>query len=299
MLMKRFTIIIPDSDSLRMGAILAALREQSADLSAGEVLVVGSDRPGLVQSDELVRLIPSDEGNSCASDRRNLGMRAALGEIFLFLDDDCIPRRDWLERHLSRQAAGEQVVGGSVELASRNYLQLADNLSAFHFMMPYTRPGYRPYLCSANLSVQRSVVAQVGEMAPHKNRADDLEWTTRFRMYGYRLYFEPQAVALHDPQRCSLAAVCRHWLVDAPETLRVRLRYADLLGTPRLARRRAMYLWGAPVTAAWATGRAFSHWQTIRSYGHTLPLVYLTKLLWCWSAYRHFPAALDDPVAGV
>jgi len=292
--MKHFTIIIPDSDSPRMGAILAALREQTAELSAGEVLVVGSDQPGLVQADELVRLIPTDEHNTCASDRRNLGMRAAQGEVFLFLDDDCIPRRDWLEQHLSRQAAGEQVVGGSVDLAGRNYLQLADNLSAFHFMTPYTQPGYRPYLCSANLSVHRSVVARAGEMIPHKNRADDLEWTTRFRIYGFKLYFDPQAVALHDPQRCSWAAVCQHWLVDGPETLRVRLRYADLLGTPRLARYRAMYLWGAPLTAAWATARVFSNWQSLSRYGHTLPLVYLTKLLWCWSAYRRFPAELDD-----
>lgn len=288
-MVKHFSVIIPDTDSIRMGIILAALREQTSDLSLGEILVVGSDRPGLVQSDDLVRFIPTDERNACASDKRNLGMRAAQGRIFLFLDDDCIPRRDWIERHLSRQAAGEPVVGGSVELAGRNYLQLADNLSAFHFITPYTAAGYRTYLCTSNLSVHRSVIARAGEMIPHKNRADDLEWTTRFRMYGYRLYFDPQAIVLHDPQRCSLASVWRHWLVDAPETLRVRLRYADLLGTPRLAHRRAMYLWGAPFVAAWATARAFAHWQTIRSYWHTLPLVYLTKLLWCWSAYRHFP----------
>jgi GT2 family glycosyltransferase len=294
---KHFSVIIPDTDSLRIGATLAALREQTADLSAGEVLVVGSDRPGLVRSDELVRLIPTDERESCASDKRNRGMRAAQSEVFLFLDDDCIPRRNWLERHLVRQAAGERVVGGSVELADRTYLQLADNLSAFHFMTPYTRAGYRPYLCTSNLSVHRSVVARAGEMVPQMNRAEDLEWTARFRAFGYELYFDPGAVALHDPQRCSWSSVRRHWLMDAPDTLRVRLRYADLLGTPRLAKYRAMYLWGAPLVAAWATARTFSHPQSLRSYWHTLPLVYLTKLLWCWSAYRSFPASLDDPPA--
>jgi len=287
-----YSVIIPDTDSPRVPEILAALREQSADLSAGEILVVGSDRPGLVQEDKMVRFIPTDEDNRFASDKRNVGMRAAQGEILLFLDDDCIPRRDWIERHLACHASGEQVVGGAVDLARRNYLQLADNVSAFHFMTPYTAQGYRAYLCTSNLSVHRSVVDQAGVMEVHKNRADDLEWTTRLRLSGYKLYFDPRAVVLHDPQRCSLASVWRHWWVDAPDTLRVRLMYADLLETPRLARRRGMYLWASPLVAAWATGRAFSNRRNLSAYVHTLPFVFLTKLIWCWSAYRSFPRAM-------
>jgi GT2 family glycosyltransferase len=236
-----------------------------------------------------VHFIPSDEPNHFASDKRNLGMRLAQGEVLLFLDDDCIPRPDWIERHLARQARGERVVGGAVEFPKGSYLQLADNLSAFHFMTPYTAQGYRTYLCTANLSVHRSVVAHIGEMAPHQNRADDLEWTLRMRARGYRLYFDPRTIVLHDPPRHSFASVWRHWTQDAPPTLRVRLRYAGLLKTPRLAKYRAAYLWGAPLVAAWATARVFSHRQSLISYWHTLPLVYLTKLAWCWSAYRNFP----------
>ena len=287
--MKDFSVIIPDTDSRRMAEILRALRDQSADLTAGEILVIGSDRPGLVEENELVRFIPTDFENRFASDKRNLGMRTAKGKIYMFLDDDCIPQPDWIERHLAHQLGGEKVVGGSVRLGNRNYLQLADNISAFHFMTSYTKAGYRPYLCTSNLSVHRSVVEKAGEMEAHKNRADDLEWTARFRLYGYRLYFDPETVVYHDPRRCSFKAVWQHWWEDAPDTLRVRLMYADLLKTPRLASKRGVFLWGSPIVAAWAAAKAFSNRRNLQEYGHTIPVVYLTKLAWCWSAYINFP----------
>ena len=286
--MKKFSVIIPATDPARMGDLLEALQAQSITLADGEVIVVGSDRSGLAAACEWARFIPTQPPYTYASDKRNTGMRAACGEIFLFTDDDCLPRPDWIERHLARQADGHTVVGGAVEFPRGNILQLADNLSAFHFMTPSTTAGLRPYLCTANLSVHTSVVEQAGEMEAHQNRADDLEWTLRMHAQGIKLYFDPNIPVLHDPERRTLDAVWRHWVVDAPATLRVRLRYANLLGTPRLARYRAAYLLGAPLIAAWATGGVFSQPGHLKTYWRTLPLVYLTKLAWCWSAYRNW-----------
>jgi hypothetical protein len=113
------------------------------------------------------------------------------------------------------------------------------------------------------------------------------------RQHAFRLYFEPGAVVVHDPNRRTLASLWRHWWEDAPPTLAVRLRYAEQLDTPRLAHRRSMYLWGAPFVAAWASLRVFSHPQSWLHYAHTLPLVYLSKLIWCWSAYKNFPKEIQ------
>jgi hypothetical protein len=79
--------------------------------------------------------------------------------------------------------------------------------------------------------------------------------------------------------------------------LSVRLRYACLLRTPRLARHRSIFLWGAPFVAAWATARSFDHSKILRQCWHTLPLVYLTKLGWCWGAFRNFPAHWEAGIA--
>jgi glycosyltransferase involved in cell wall biosynthesis len=284
-----FSVIIPYTKSVLLDDILSALRGQTTGLSPGEVLVLGPEGPEPQAYDGKVRFLRTGADNRCASDKRNLGIQQARGEILFFLDDDCIPRPDWIERHLERHASGELIVGGSVDFPRGNYLQLADNVSAFHFMTSYTPPGYRPYLCTANLSVHRSVIAACGGMEPGQNRAEDLEWTVRFRRNGYRLYFEPRAVVLHAPDRRTFRSFWAHWWEDAPRTLTVRLHNADLLGTPRLARRRFMYLWGSPLVAAWATLRSYSRPTSLIRFGHTLPFVYLSKLVWCWSAYRSFP----------
>jgi len=291
---KTYSVIIPNTNSLLIGKILQQLRHQTIDLSLIEVLVVGVDKPGLVTEDDVVRFIPTGEHVVHASDKRNLGMQAAQGDLFLFLDDDCLPTPDWIACHVARHQAGEKIVGGAVTFGARHLLQLADNVSAFHDLLPFTRAGTRPYLATANLSVARSVVEHAGMLRPGKSRAEDLEWTARFRACGYRLYFEPSAVVFHDPARHTPAAIWRHWAGDAADTLWVRLRYADLLNTPSLARYRPIYLWGAPLVAAWATARTFSHPRALLRYGHTLPLVYLTKLIWCWGAFKGFPRNVDE-----
>lgn len=288
--MKKFSVIVPVTDSKKLGIILDHLKNQTADLSEGEILIVGSDKYGFTKNSNFIQFIQTDSENSFASDKRNIGMRIAAGEIFLFIDDDCIPHHDWIERHLAQHARGEKIVGGAVEFPSGNYLQLSDNVSAFYYMTGYSKQGYRQYVCTSNLSIHRDVYETIGEMLPHKNRADDLEWTARMRAYGHKLLFDPHILVLHDPERTSFSSLWRHWAVDAPDTLRIRLQYADILHTPNLARKRFLYLWGAPLIAAWATVNTFSAPKIFRKYGHTLPLVYLTKLIWCWSAYQHFPA---------
>ncbi len=282
------SVIIPNTDSQQIDTIVQRLQRQTVDPELIEILVVGSDQPGLVCEDEQVRFVPLPDP-ACASDKRNCGMQIARGDIFLFLDDDCLPASDLIARHLKRHQQGEQIVGGAVTFAGSHYLQLADNLSAFHDLLPFTSDGERTYLCTSNLSVHRSVVACAGLLEARKNRAEDLDWTVRFRSLGYRLYFDSTALVIHNPARFTARSLWHHWFYDAPATLKIRLRHAQLLRTPCLARFRWSFFCLAPVIAAWSTMKTFAHLRTIVLYWYTLPLVYLTKLVWCWGAFVHFP----------
>lgn len=282
------SVIIPNWNSNLIGEILALLRKQKTTATEVEVLVVGVDRPGLVPKDDSIRFIPTSQTKNGA-ENRNIGMEEAGGEVFLFLDHDCLPMPGWIEWHLQRQKQGHKVVGGAVTFDKKNYFQLADNVSAFHDLLPFTKQVARPYLATANMSVHREVVERVGKMNPYLKRAHDLEWTVRFRLNGFFLHFEPRALVLHDQPRCTFSSIWKHWVNDAQDTLYVRLLYQSQLNTPRLAAHRNIYLWGSPLVAAWATARAFAHHNTLINYWYTLPVVYLTKLAWCWGAYRNFP----------
>jgi len=286
----RVSVIIPAARPERIPEILNGLAQQQLDSAEIEIWVICNE-------DELyttefpqthTHFLPVPRKTK-APVRRNIGMTRATGEIFLFLDDDCIPQSNLVERHVHGHRQGHKIVGGAITFPTRPYLQLADNVSAFHDMLPFTTSGLRPYLFTANMSVHRDVVADAGPMNAELGRADDLEWTNRFRMRGYSLFFDPKAIVMHLPPRYTWRALWDHWAGDAPDTIRVRLEYAVMLRTPRLAFQRHVFLWGAIFVAMWATLRTFRNYPTWKHYWHTFPVVYYTKVAWCIGAYRHFP----------
>ena len=286
--MKEVSIIIPNHNSPVIDQVCLALHQQTYDLTHVEVIIVGTDDLDLICCDELVRFIPTGQDMNAAVNR-NIGIENAQGAILVFLDSDCLPGEEWLSAHHSRHAAGEKVVGGAFAFDDHNYWQLADNLSAFHEWLPFTNLKPRLYVPAANLSVQRDVLNAAGLMLPFLDLAEDLEWTIRIRNLGYSLFFEPRALVKHAPPRNTFPAVWRHWYYNAKYTLWVRWRYRAALDTPGLARHHALYLFFAPVIALWATAKTFSHAKTRRDHMTTLPIVYLTKLIWCLGAFFNFP----------
>jgi glycosyltransferase involved in cell wall biosynthesis len=280
------SVIIPNTDSLLIGDILRALRAQRTDLSQVEVLVVGTDAPGLVQEDRLVRFIPT-EHTACASDKRNRGMQEAQGEIFMFLDDDCIHWPDWIARHLNRHRQGECIVGGALALQSRNYLQLADNLAVCYEFLPFMAEGKNKALSVANLSIQRPAVQHGGMFASHLKVGEDSEWLLRLRSYNYSLFFEPRAVAIHARSR-TWNQIMRRWMNNGFYSIHCYRYLHNRASSPitYASHHRWLFLWGAPLVAAWLTIRTFQHPQTQALLWHTLPAVYLLKLLWSFGASR-------------
>lgn len=286
--MKKVSIIIPNHNSPVIDQVCLALREQSYDLAQVEIIIVGTDDLALVRCDQLIRFIPTSPSTNAAVNR-NVGIQNAEGDILVFLDSDCLPDRDWLSSHLICQRSGEKMVGGAFTFDDSNLWQLADNISAFHEWLPFTTPGPRLYLPAANLSVHREVLNAAGPMRPFLDLAEDLEWTIRIRSLGYTLFFDPRALVTHNPPRTTFALVWQHWYYNAKYTLWVRWLYRVWLETPSLARYRVLYLLFAPIIALWGTVNTLKHAKTRQKYISTMPIVYLTKLIWCLGAFFKFP----------
>ncbi len=281
----RVSIIIPNLHSPIIDQVLAAVRSQAFDLTQVEVLVVGLDGPGLVQADGVTRLISTGVSVPPAV-ARNIGARKAKGEILCFLDADCIPHRHWLCTLLERYEEPDiSVVGGGVAFSSDSYWGLADNIATFYPYLHTAPPGTRDQLPSLNLSLRREVWERVGPFDERYPRpaGEDADWTTRARLAGYALHFEPRAFVVHRPARATFRDLWDHAVTFGQYSIKVDERYREALDPPFVFRRWPFLLLAAPVMALGVTVRAFRDRRLWRHL-HAFPAVYVAKLGWCWGA---------------
>jgi hypothetical protein len=89
--------------------------------------------------------------------------------------------------------------------------------------------------------------------------------------------------------------VARHWRNLGHNAVRVRLRYADEFGTPAGARHAWWWRWLSPVIAAGVTAGVYAK-RPLRRYWSSLPVVYATKVIYCFGAARAIDSgfALSD-----
>lgn len=287
----RVSVIIPSLNAPTLGRALAAVEAQTE--RPAEIIVVGLDEAGALSGFPTARFIATG-APVCAARARNLGMQAARGDIFLLLDADCIPRPDWLARHVARHQAGEQVAGGAVELQGSNYWAQSDNVSMFHEFVPQHPPGPRFLLPTLNLSLRRDVFAAVGGMDESfpGAAAEDADWTIRIRRAGYRLFFDPTALVAHAPARTTWGDVVRHWRNLGHNAVRVRLRYGDEFKTPGGARHAWWWRLLSPVIAARVTAGIYAN-RVFWPHWPSLPVVYATKMIYCFGAAQ----AIDNGFA--
>lgn len=221
------SVIIPNLHSPHLGAVLDALRSQS--VRPLEVLVVGQDRYRLAREDGLVRIVTTPEPIRPAL-ARNTGIAYARGDICAFLDSDCVPRRDWLERMLERHRNGDVVVGGSIVVEQQHYWERCDNIACLGAFLETAPPGERPYLLSGNMSIRTALIRRVGGFDTRLRTGEDVDLTFRLRAMGIRPSFEPGAAACHYTTRRDARSAWAHmyaWGCDWPA---VAERHRRLIG---------------------------------------------------------------------
>jgi GT2 family glycosyltransferase len=141
---------------------------------------------------------------------RNLGIRIAAGEIVAFIDDDAIPRSDWLEQLVScYQDSGVSAAGGPVFDIPLDRpvwtLCTSTRLGVVETECPgplesYLQPAADPfaYLPGCNMSFKRELLAEVGgfnELLTYNY--DDVEVCARIVDRGYRFAIFDDVLVTH------------------------------------------------------------------------------------------------------
>jgi O-antigen biosynthesis protein len=177
-----------------------------------EVVVVddgSSDGTREIAARYGLRVIRTENGG--LSSARNLGWRAATGEIVAYTDDDAMPDRDWLS-YLARAFldGGHAGVGGpnvappGSDRVARCVSKAPGNPA--HVLLSDREAEHIP---GCNAAFRREVLEAVDGFDPRFRVAgDDVDICWRIRERGWTLGFSPAAMVLHRP-RGSIAAYWR------------------------------------------------------------------------------------------
>ncbi|MEM9770397.1 MAG: glycosyltransferase [Cyanobacteria bacterium P01_D01_bin.73] len=146
---------------------------------------------------------------------RNCGIRQAKGEIFAFLDGDCRPAPDWLEKLIQPLLNGAQpdntlsggafdgqdigMVAGEIQALPGNsrlerYADRQDILSQKHTFAN----AFFPYGQTANLAIRRSILETIGLFRSYLTTGGDADICWRMQQNTpYKIVLASDAIVRH------------------------------------------------------------------------------------------------------
>lgn len=213
------TVVIPTYNrQARLRRLLTCLDRQVTSSAANrpgfdfEVVVVSDGSTdgthemleGFVATFPL-RLITQENAGPAAA--RNAGVRAAEGEVVMFLDDDVMPEPHCLAVHMARHLADRAlVVVGPMLTPTDTELQPWVKWEQFQLEKQYDRFESGEVLhprqfYTGNASVRRQALLDAGLFDTTLLRSEDIELARRLELIGQSFVFEGRATAYHYAER--------------------------------------------------------------------------------------------------
>jgi glycosyltransferase involved in cell wall biosynthesis len=196
------SVVVPTRD--RPAALRRCLDALAAQTRADELEVIVVD-DGSVAGDEVSQLVASHprgrlirrsgQGPAAA---RNAGARDAQGAFLCFVDDDCEPQREWVDRLVERLQRDADGVAG-MTLSGEGALAAASEIVARAPARVQPSDGNDvAFAPSNNLACTKAAfdATPFDESYPHA-AGEDREWCARLTAAGYALRSEPEARLVH------------------------------------------------------------------------------------------------------
>jgi GT2 family glycosyltransferase len=166
----------------------------------GDELIVADNTPdgvGAGLADDRVTVVSAADRRS-ASHARNLGSRAAGGEWLLFIDADCQPPADLLDRYFTDPpGARVGIVAGEIEGVTDQEALLARwaRSRRGQWVSHHLETGPAPAGVTANMLVRRAAFEQLGGFRIGGGGDLDLSW--RAQEGGWELVYRPDVIVRH------------------------------------------------------------------------------------------------------
>ncbi len=226
MQMLHVSVIIPYSKPDLAEVTLEKLMQQTFPANLTEIIVVG---PG---SNALANRWPIKAIEThliyYPGEARNIGAAEALGDYFLFIDDDCEPAPDWIEqnvRELEQPHIG--AVGGQIAGKSKEFFARCVDFSSFAFY--HVNRRMETPVCSASLAVKRQAYEAAKGFSEELRSGEDIDFCYRLMKIGYKTVYQPAVKVLHNHQRKNLSTLLHYnYFYGRVKGLYVKLLYANM-----------------------------------------------------------------------
>lgn len=207
-----FSVIVPTYQRPdHLAACLEGLAALRYPNDRFEVIVVddgsqASPEPVITPLQHRITVTLVHQTHAGPSVARNAGAARANGEFLVFIDDDCVPAPDWLERLTEHFAAyPETALGGrTINACPANWFSTAGQL-LLDYLYEYHRvhDSYDRFFASNNLAFPARMFYGIGGFDETFTRpgAEDRELCFRWLFYGYSMIYASDVVVYHS-----------HWL---------------------------------------------------------------------------------------
>jgi glycosyltransferase involved in cell wall biosynthesis len=216
--------------------LVRALECQTVRRSAFEVLIADDGSQdgsanALGADGEWLRVLWAPPANPYAA--RNRGAASAQGQVLAFLDADCRPEPDWLERGVAALENAD-LVAGSVLFATPRRKSVWALVDAETFL-DQERAVLAGSAVTANLLVSRAVFERQRGFDATLANGGDHEFVSRCVRSGARLVYAADAVVWHPTRSSARAFIGKLWTVNRRHGIResrdgTRPRGADWRG---------------------------------------------------------------------
>lgn len=195
------SVIIPAYNAEKSIAhCLHALQEQS--IHANEIIIVddGSSDETKSIAEKFKKVKVLSQKNQGPAIARNNGSKSAKGEIIIFLDSDCVPERNWLEKMI--QPFNEKnVIGvqGAYKTKQKSLIARFDQLDIEYRYERMKRIPKLDWIGSYSAAYRKEIFLSEGgfdETFP-KASGEDAEFSYRLAEKGHLLVFAPRAIVYH------------------------------------------------------------------------------------------------------
>ncbi len=200
------SVIIPVRDQPEnLMECIASLENLCYPKDKLEIIVVddGSKQEvARILSSPGIRIIRHEESKG-QSAGRNAGAAVARGDIFAFLDADCIAGKNWLAetvpffRAVNAGAAGGYIDGYYRDSFLDRYERAFSSLNMGQRLIMEAKSSSAFYVPTANLLVSRDVFKAVGGFNEKMQIGEDVDFCWRLRDLGHTLVYVPFGTVAH------------------------------------------------------------------------------------------------------